>query len=338
VDEAPRWRLWITKRVGLDGEAFDVWNYAAEIGDFYSARIWGYADDPGTEPNEEDPRWSWEIHQGSAGDDLYPIVEGEAASRTAARSDCERALLQYVLLLFKDTGDLLREELPDPEAEAAVVDADDLDEDDEAGWQLSLEASIEGDDSRSWYYGVFHGDFHLTLELAADSSQQKPSELGAWRWWITDEVETLCEGKAPSRASARQQCVGALLDHFTDLASVVEELCEQELPASECTDRERPYVYEHEEERLDPNWVPEPPEHPATTEILRSVEAGASVDTVLASVREVCAGLSIEDLHNAIEVHRARCHTTKCPVLAALEAFLSASESVAQPAEDDQTP
>jgi hypothetical protein len=311
----PEWRLWIAKRVGDEGEAFDIWNYDAAIGDVYSMRILGYADEAGTAPKEEDPRWFWEVYWGTSGGARNEMLEGQATSRAAAKSACVDALLQRMLSIFKGTGDLLSGELRD---DLKVEDHDDLD------WGPAIEPSSV-DEGDSWSYGIKHDEFYLGLELPLVEKVRPISlEIGAWHWWILDEDETICDGTAPSRTLARQKCVGALLNHLTIICDIVEELRDLDFPSLECTDEdERPSDYEHDSERLDPNWIPEKPDHPATVEILRAVEAGASADSVLAAVHKFGAELSTDDLREAIEIHRAKCVVPNCAVLAAMEAFVA---------------
>jgi hypothetical protein len=256
------------------------------------------------------------------GDPLFPMLEGDAPSRGEAKRACMEALLQQMRALFQGTGDLLQGELPDH------LNNDDSDELD---WESSVEPSVteeqEGDKGDSWFYDMRHDAFCLTLELPFPKGTRPISlERGEWRWWFNDEVETIREGSAASRSAARQQCVGALLDHLTKICVIAEDLRGLDLPTAEFTDRERPYVYAHDEERLDPNWVPEKPEHPTVVEILRNTEAGASADSVLATVHKFGAELSTKDLREALEIHRAKCFTVDCPVLAAMEAFLAARE------------
>jgi hypothetical protein len=353
------WRLWISKRVGLEGEAFSIWNYDADIGDVYSMRIAAYADEPGTAPPEEDPCWFWEIYWGTSGGPRNEMLEGKATSRSAAKRDCVNALLLRMLSIFKDTGDLLRGELSDQ-----LKDNEDLGELD---WGTSIEPSLNDSAHDSWCYAIRHDEFYLSLDLPLEMPIDKVTqpialELGAWRWWIIDEVDTICEGTAPSRTLARERCVGALLDHLTEICLIAEELRDLNFPSNECTDRERPSRYKHEPERLDPNWTPEKPDHPVAVEILRAVEAGASADRVLAAMRmralvndrpisaysrprrmmsasrllsiacvhKVCAELPTDDMRAAIGVHRAKCPLSNCAVLAALEAFVAARESHSQ--------
>ena len=322
----PEWRLWISKRIGMEGEPFDIWNYDADVGDVYSMRVWGYADEPGTAPNEEDPRWFWEIFWGTSGGARNDMLEGEATSRAAAKRDCVNALLLQMLSIFKDTGDLLQGALSDQ-----LKDDEDLGDFD---WGTFIEPLAEDSNRDSWRYSLTHDEFYLTLELPLELPVElgKPPiapELGAWRWWIIDNVDTICEGTAPSRTLARQLCVGALLDHLTTVCSITEQLRDLDFPSSECAnaDHERPSIYEHEDARLDPNFKPRTPDHPVTKTLMRSVEAGSSVDSVLVKVRELFAELRVEDLHSAIEVHRANCPTANCPVLAAMEKYAAARET-----------
>ena len=332
-DETPsEWRLWITKRDDA-GEPFDMWNYDANAGDLYSLRISGYADEPGAAPSEEDARWRWEIYWGNSGGARNEMLEGHASSRDAAKQACIDALLQQTLSIFKGTGDLLQGALPDQ-----LVDDADLDDFD---WKPSVEISTIDDDEEhdSWCYGITHswsyrgaergahGDFYLALERRVGKGTRPISlEQGEWRWWIIDETDTLVEGTAPSRTLARQMCVGALLDHLSAICEVAEHLRALALPSQECGDGERPFHYKHDAERLDPNYAPLKPDHPVTTEILRAVEVGASADSVLAAAHKFCSELATDDLRLAIEIHRARCVSPNCPVLAAMEAFVAARE------------
>lgn len=328
------WCLWITKRDDA-GEPFDMWNYDANIGDLYSVRLSGYADEPGTAPSENDTRWFWEIYWGASGGARTEMLEGQASSRGAAKQACIDALLQQTLSIFKGTGDLLQGALPDQ-----LVDDDDLGDFD---WKLSVEPALDGDeDHDSWCYGITHswscrsgvdgrgahGEFYLSLELLVEKGTRPISlEQGEWRWWVIDETDTLVEGTAPSRTRARQMCVAALLDHLAEVCAIAELLCSQALPSHESESLERPFHYEHDEARLDPNYAPLKSEHPATVEILRAVEVGASADSVLLTVHKFCSPLATDDLRAAIEIHQTRCPSSNCPVLAAMRAFVAARES-----------
>jgi hypothetical protein len=313
---SPEWRLWVAKRIGMDGEPFDLWSYEADVGEFHSMRIVGYADEPGTAPKEEDPRWHWTIYW--SGGAQNEMLDGDATSRAAAKRDCEDALLQRMRSIFVGTGDLLRGNLPDHLNDAL----------DELDWKPSVGPSTSGkkedDDRECWSHGLERDEFFLSLELPIDKGTRPIAlEVGAWRWWLIDENDTICEGTAPSRTLARQRCVGALLDHLSDICSIVEELRDGDLPSSECTDRERPSLCRHDDERLDPNYVPPKPDHALVVSIMRSVLVGAPTESVLTKVRDLCAETSIEEVRAAIDAHRLNCPLADCRVFSVVEKYVT---------------
>jgi len=230
----PEWRLWIAKRDGDSGEPFDMWFYNADVIDFYSLLVFGFSK-PGEPPSEEDRRWTWEIdYSAGRGNEMF---YGEAASRSEAKRSCVDKILQYVLSIGVD--DLLQGELP------AQPDG----ENDELGWDCSID---ERDDGELWYYGVTREEFYLTLELLIEGrSPDSVPELGAWKWAVLDENDTITRGTAPSRTAARQACAGALRDHLTAIRTTIERLRDLDFPLNECTDRERPRRCSHDSERLD---------------------------------------------------------------------------------------
>ena len=69
-------------------------------------------------------------------------------------------------------------------------------------------------------------------------------------------------------------------------------------------------------------------DHPLNQAIDRMIDADktSSSEVLLAKVRKQCAGIPLDDLCVAIEVHRTNCHQPDCPILAAMEQSAKARE------------
>lgn len=245
------WRLWITRRIDIDGEPFDVWNYEADVGSVYVMKISGHAA-PGAAPNEEGETWSWEIEWVTKDGRSGEMLHGDAKSRSEAKFNCVHAMLGCMRSLFAGTGKLLQGDLPVDVDSRFARSSSGIDVGVDVFGEFDWTPQIEYDDENHdlWCHSITHEEFYLTIEAPiAKGTREPPPELSDWKWHLLDEADQLVQGTAPSRARARELCVAALLDHLTMICTVTEYLYGADLPTSECTNRERPDYYTHEPER-----------------------------------------------------------------------------------------